>query len=45
MNLGGAGRMDFKTAFGRKVSRTALRRRFEGAPKSMAFIASNRLTG
>ena len=37
--------MDFKTAFGQKVSRTAFWHRFERAPKSMAVIGSNRLTG
>ena len=43
-STGGAGRMALQTAFGQKVSRTAFWRRFERVPKSMAFIASNRLT-
>jgi hypothetical protein len=44
-STGGVGRMALQTAFGQKVSRTAFWRRFERAPKSIAFIASNRLTG
>jgi len=42
---GGAERMALQTAFGQKVSRTAFWRRFERVPKSLALIASNRLTG